>query len=242
MNVLLTGSNRGIGLGLVKAILEKKAFKTVIATCRRPEEATELKEIEKAHSNVHVLKLDVTDYSAFPNFANEVGEIVGNEGLNVLINNAGIAGKFLKIGYLKHEAMLEAYSVNTVAPVMLAKAFMKLLKQGALNCKDQQVGAAVVNITSVLGSISANDTGGYYPYRCSKAALNAATKSLSIDLKPYDVLAVSIHPGWVRTELGGEKAPMSVEESTVQIVDTVSNLRPEQTGTFLNYDGKSLDW
>ena len=152
---------------------------------------------------------------------------------------------------------------------------MPLLKKGAANQADKPMSvsrAAIINISSVLGSITQNDSGGFYPYRCSKvrlylknadklilnnlqkkyskiekkfvfqSALNAATKSMSIDLREYGILAISLHPGWVKTEMGGQKAPLEIDTSVENILTTLQNLTAEKTGSFIQYDGTLLPW
>lgn len=155
------------------------------------------------------------------------------------------------------------------------KELLPLLRKATGHNKDKPLGvlrAAVVNITSILGSITENNTGGYYPYRCSKvrydyvfplfillllllfaficlflfycaqAALNSATKSLSIDLKPYNIIATCIHPGWVKTEMGGPNAPVEVVDACKSIIQTIGNLNESHSGAFLNSDGTVLPW
>lgn len=245
-SVLITGTNRGIGLGLVKSLLTgKNVPKRIIATCRKPAEAQELQEIAEKNPNVHIVQFDLNDFQSYPSLSETVRNLVGDDGLNLLINNAGIAGKFLRIGFVKADAMLECFKINTVAPTMLTKEFIPLLKQAANNNPNEPLGArraAVVNITSILGSISNNDVGGYYPYRCSKSALNAATKSLSHDLKDYNILVACVHPGWVKTDMGGAKAPMEVESSCESLIKTIENLGLNHNGGFFNYDGEPLPW
>lgn len=102
--------------------------------------------------------------------------------------------------------------------------------------------AAILNMSSLLGSIADNDLGGLYAYRASKAALNAATKSLSRDLLSDGILCVALHPGWVRTGLGGPNAPMDVETSVGQLWQTIVNLKDEHNGGFYQYDGKQIPW
>lgn len=102
--------------------------------------------------------------------------------------------------------------------------------------------AAIINMSSILGSISSNVEGGLYPYRASKTGLNACTKSMSIDLKDNNILCIALHPGWVRTELGGPKAPLDVETATQKIVETLYNLSEQNNGTLVQYNGKTLPW
>ncbi|OWR54369.1 short-chain dehydrogenase [Danaus plexippus plexippus] len=125
------------------------------------------------------------------------------------------------------------------------QSLLPLLKQAAQNNSDKPVGvgrAAVINMSSVLGSIAQNDVGGFYAYRCSKAALNAATKSMSIDLKKDHILVASMHPGWVRTDMGGKKAPLDVDTSVAGMFSTIQKLTEADSGKFLQYDGSELPW
>ncbi|XP_033229531.1 C-factor [Belonocnema kinseyi] len=174
-----------------------------------------------------------------------VNQKVGDAGLNVLINNAGISSKFTRLGMVKEEQLRENFAVNTIAPIMLTQTLMPLLKKGAANQADKPMSvsrAAIINISSVLGSITQNDAGGFYPYRCSKSALNAATKSMSVDLKEFGILAVCMHPGWVKTEMGGPKAPLEIDTSVENILTTLQNLTAEKTGSFIQHDGTALPW
>lgn len=102
--------------------------------------------------------------------------------------------------------------------------------------------AAVINMTSILASISSNVEGGLYPYRASKTGLNACTKSMSIDLKDNNILCIALHPGWVKTDMGGSKAPLDVETATQKIVDTMYKLSEQDSGAFVKYNGKTLPW
>ncbi|XP_052850142.1 C-factor isoform X2 [Drosophila gunungcola] len=128
---------------------------------------------------------------------------------------------------------------------MLAKACLPLLKKAAKTNEALPMGvarAAIINMSSILGSIQGNTDGGMYAYRTSKSALNAATKSLSIDLYPQRIMCVSLHPGWVKTDMGGSNAPLDVPTSTGQIVETIRKLGEQQNGGFVSYDGSPLSW
>ncbi|XP_054290185.1 C-factor-like [Macrosteles quadrilineatus] len=245
-SVLITGCNRGIGLGLVKNLLSDNSVKHIIATCRDPNQATNLQEaVKTTPGKVHVLQLDLKDFNSHDRIAKEVSSIVGDAGLNVLINNAGISTKFTRVNLVKAEQMIENLTVNTVAPLMLTKALIPLLKQASAANSSQPLGsarAAVVNISSILGSIAENNQGGFYPYRTSKAALNAVTRSLSFDLKPDNILAVSIHPGWVKTDMGGPQAPLALDTAIPALVQLLKELGPQHNGGFYQYDGKQLPW
>ncbi|KAK6639276.1 hypothetical protein RUM43_007548 [Polyplax serrata] len=245
-SVVITGCNRGIGLSFVKQLLNLPTRPTyIIATCRDLAKATELNEISEKNSNVHIIEIDVRDFEKYSEFVSKVENIVGDDGVNVLINNAGISSKFSRIALVKVEQMIETLKVNTIAPVMLVKAYLPLLKKAAVKNAHLPMGvsrAAVINISSILGSVENNIDGGYYPYRCSKAALNAATKSLSIDLKNDNILVTSVHPGWCKTSLGGKNAPMEADDSVMQILDSIKKLQEKDNGSFIQYNGIHLPW
>ncbi|XP_023949739.1 C-factor [Bicyclus anynana] len=242
-SVLITGANRGLGLGMVKYLTKHNKAENIFATCRTTSE--ELQNIAQAHKTLHIFNLDVTNSENYVNLSSLISKVMGSQGLNLLINNAGVTTKFTKLSLVKTEQLLENLTVNTIAPIMLTKALVPLLKQAAELNQDKPVSAnraAVINMSSILGSIAQNDQGGFYPYRCSKAALNAATKSMSIDLKKDQILVASMHPGWVKTDMGGKNATLDVETSVSGIFNTVEKLREPDSGKFLQYDGTELPW
>ncbi|XP_066253434.1 C-signal isoform X2 [Euwallacea similis] len=232
-SILITGCNRGLGLGLVKQIVKAtNQPQKVIATCRDVDKALDLCEIASQHKNLHILQLDV-------------GHIVGKEGLNVLFNNAGYSPKSTRINFVKADQLAETFAVNTIGPIMLTKALLPLLKQAVTINEKESIGsrrAAVINMSSMLGSIALNNDGGLYPYRCSKAAINMATKSLSVDLKSDGILITCVHPGWVKTDMGGSNAPMDIETSSSSLVKFITNLTEKHNGRFFQWDGKELQW
>ncbi|EAT45852.1 AAEL002901-PA [Aedes aegypti] len=245
-SILITGCNRGLGLGLIKSFLNLSTPpRHIIATCRNIQQAEELNSLGKQHGNLHVLQIDLKDVDKYDQFVQEVEAIVQDNGLNVLFNNAGVSPKSTRLNFVKSDDLIETFVTNTVAPIMLTKAFVPLLKKAAEVNASAPMGpqkACVVNMSSILGSIGANSDGGLYAYRTSKAALNAATKSMSLDLKPNQIMAVALHPGWVRTDMGGSKAPLSIEQSCNRMVQTVMQLGEKHNGGFLQYDGKELPW
>uniref|UniRef100_A0A6M2DQ05 C-factor n=1 Tax=Xenopsylla cheopis TaxID=163159 RepID=A0A6M2DQ05_XENCH len=244
-SILITGCNRGLGLGLVKSVLKELNPKHIIATCRNVNSAGELQDIASKHQNVHIVELDVKNTESYNAVVETVSKIVGEDGLNVLFNNAGVSPRSTRLAFTEVDKMMDTFLVNTVAPVMLTKAFLPLLKKASDMNSTLPMGiarAAIINMSSALGSISENESGGLYPYRCAKAALNAATKSMSIDLKSDNILAVNMHPGWVKTDMGGKNAPLDVEDSVVGIVKTLAKLNEKDNGGFVQYDGKHLPW
>ncbi|XP_012235737.1 C-signal [Linepithema humile] len=246
-SILITGCNRGLGLGLVKHLAGmSRPLDNIFATCRDASKATELRALADKSSNIHIIEIDLAYTDSYKKIVDTINDQVRGNGLNVLFNNAGISSKFTRLGLVKKQQMTDAFIVNTVAPIMLTKALLPLLKTAAKKAEDTAElsvrKAAVINMTSVLGSIAENNDGGFYPYRCSKAALNAATKSMSIDLRADGILVACLHPGWVRTDLGGNNAPMDVDSSVSHILDTLNSLTEKHTGCFLQYDGKILPW
>ncbi|XP_027232028.2 C-signal [Penaeus vannamei] len=245
-SVLVTGSNRGLGLELVKQISASSTPpEIIIAACRDREKATSLQAVAAKHQNVHIVEIDVSDEASYKTFFEDVEKIVSPKGLSLLINNAGVAPKSTRINMVKWKQMMDTFSVNTVAPLMLTKTLRALLTMAASQTQGNDLSvrrAAVINMSSILGSIADNDQGGLYPYRASKAALNAVTKSLSVDLRGSNILVTSIHPGWVKTDMGGKNAPLTVEESISGIISTLHSLNEEHNGEFVQYDGKKLPW
>lgn len=247
-SILITGCNRGLGLGLARHLAQgsPRPPEHVFATCRDAGRATELRALADKSSNIYIIEIDLTNTNDYKRLVQTVSEKTNGAGLNLLFNNAGVSSKFTRLGLVKEQQIIDAFRINTVAPIMLTKAFLPLLKTAAKNAKDKTElsirKAAVINMTSILGSIAENNDGGFYPYRCSKAALNAATKSMSVDLKTDGILVACLHPGWVRTDLGGKNAPMDVDTSVNNILNTLNSLTEKHTGCFVQYDGEMLPW
>ncbi|KAM6252991.1 C-signal-like [Porphyrio hochstetteri] len=252
-SVLVTGANRGIGLGLVQHFLGMpKPPEWVFATCRDPtgQRAQELQNLASKHPNLVIIPLEVTDPASIKAAAARVGERLGDVGLNLLINNAGVA----KVNLLDTETledMIQVYTTNTVAPLLLGQAFLPLLKKAAerspgsaLSCSK----AAIINMSSSAGSIEELylwALGHVVSYRCSKAALNMLTKCQSLGYQQHGVLCVALHPGWVQTDMGGagsSKPPLTVDESVQGMLKVLSSLSAKETGSFLNWEGKVVPW
>ncbi|XP_059469852.1 C-signal [Neocloeon triangulifer] len=245
--VLITGCNRGLGLEFVRQLVGlKNPPSKIIATCRSIDKAQELNALKSQNQNIHILELDVTNFDKYNEISEQAKDIVGDDGLNVLINNAGVTTKFTRLNMVKQEQIIENLIINAVAPIMFTKALLPLLKTAAANNASAPLGssrAVIMNMSSILGSIEMNKKeGGFYPYRTSKSALNAATKSMSIDLKSDGILTISMHPGWVQTDMGGKQAPLKPEQSIKGMLGVLADLKVEQNGLFLQFDGKKLPW
>ncbi|KAK6618650.1 hypothetical protein RUM43_013041 [Polyplax serrata] len=244
-SVLITGSSRGIGLELTKQfVTHHDPPDTVIATCRNPSTADELRSLMSRFNNLVILELDVNKVETFPRLVERVTSIVGSSGLNVLINNAGIVSKKSNLEDVIYDEYLNVLHTNTVAPVFLTQALLPLIKRAAAVNDEKEMcikKAAVINISSVLGSVSLT-TRGYWGYNESKAALNQASRLLSANVETDGILVVDIHPGSVKTDMGGPQASLTTEESVREMMDLIYNLSEYENDSFLRFDGEELPW
>lgn len=228
---LITGSNRGIGFEFVRQYAQKGW--NVIACCRQPESASSLHQLADSFPDlVTIYRLDVADHSQISCLSNHLKKTP----IDLLINNAGIYppsddGGFGRIDY---EAWQKAFQINTMAPLKMVEAFLTQISNSQLK--------TIAIITSKMGSIDDNRGGGSYIYRSSKTAVNMVGKSLSIDLKPQGITTVMLHPGWVRTDMGGPDALISTQESVLGMQKILSNLKLSDSGKFFAYDGKNIPW
>ena len=245
-SVLITGCNRGIGLELVKQYLKLDSPPThVLATYRDPVSSEELLKLAKENDRLQALKFDVAARDTYANFVKEVGGIVGAEnGLNCLIHNAGYMAPNRDLNSVTPEDMIQSYEVNCVAPLFLTREFLPLLKAAIKEDKpkfkvDQ---AASILMSTSVASINENTGGSLYPYRASKTALNMVMKSLSVDLKETGILIMSMHPGWVKTRMGGPNAQIDVETCCKTMIDTLEALDEKDHGAFLRYNNTPITW
>lgn len=221
--VLVTGANRGLGLEFVQQ-LQAKGYE-LIGTARSPEKASELKA-----TGARVEQLDVADAESVAALAKRLE----GESIDILINNAGILNRSdSSLDTLDFDEMNRAFQVNSLGPLRVTHALLPNLRAGKSK--------TVVSITSRLGSIELS-TGGLYSYRASKTALNQINKSMSVELAPEGFTCVVMHPGWVRTDMGGQSATLSKAESISGLIKVIEGLAPENTGQFFNYDGETLPW
>jgi NAD(P)-dependent dehydrogenase (short-subunit alcohol dehydrogenase family) len=228
---LVTGANRGLGLEFTRQLLARGD--RVVASCRRPAEATALQALGAAHpGQLHVLALAVDSEPGRRAFAREVADLF--EGLELLVNNAGMLASREQFGEVDAAVLQQTLATNTVAPLMLVQALAPLLQRG--------VRARVLNISSQLGSIAQAD-GFYTPtYRISKAGLNMAGVMMAHALNPVGVGVITASPGWVKTDMGGSEAPLSPEESVASLLTLVDALPGIPAGPFLNRNGEPIPW
>jgi NAD(P)-dependent dehydrogenase (short-subunit alcohol dehydrogenase family) len=225
-NVLITGANRGIGLQLTKHYIE--AGWEVIATYRNAEGNEALQAL--ASPQLTLLQADVNNDEGI----SKIASYFQGQGLDLLINNAGIYGpRDQTFGKVERQAWREILEVNTISPMMLAQSLADSLAQNK---------GTLAIISSKVGSIDDNTSGNAYMYRSSKTAVNQVIKCLSIDLGPRDITVVSLHPGWVRTDMGGPNGSIDVVESVAGLTNVIAHVSADQNGHFINYDGSPIPW
>jgi NAD(P)-dependent dehydrogenase (short-subunit alcohol dehydrogenase family) len=228
--VLITGSNRGLGLEWARRFAA--AGWRVHATCRYPEEADDLRALAEKYPDFLVHRLDVTE-------AHQVRELAAalrGEPIDLLLSNAGVYfEKFWPPSEpLDYKVWARTFEVNTMGPVRMVEAFGENVARSRKRL--------VVAISSHKGSIAEIDEGGSYYYRSSKAALNAAMRGLSIELRPRGVGVLLLHPGWVRTRMGGPGAPLSPAESVRGMFALIERFTMADSGRFYRYNGTEIPW
>ncbi|MCK8045404.1 SDR family oxidoreductase [Shewanella sp. 1CM18E] len=228
-HLLITGANRGIGLAFVKAYLAARW--QVTACCRTPNEANELVSLKTIYQKLSIVKLDL----------NKLDEIsldslnLPEESFDLVIHNAGYYGpKGVSFGEVNLVEWRKVLEINTLGPL-----FITNLLYPQLNLAQ---GCTLAFISSKVGSMADNGSGGGYYYRSSKAALNSVVKSLSIDLAADGVKSVALHPGWVLTDMGGPHALVDTETSVQGMMQVIDRLSFEQSGNFIDYQGKTIPW
>ncbi len=225
-HVLITGANRGIGLRLTQHYLA--AGWQVIGTYRSDHDLAQLDAL--ACPQLALIQADVCNDDDLANLAQQLD----GRALDLIINNAGVYGpRNQALGTIDRQTWRQVLEVNTISPLMLAQALADNLaaKQGTLAI-----------ISSKVGSIADNDSGAGYLYRSSKTAVNSVIKSLSIDLAAYNIKVVALHPGWVRTDMGGPNGLIDVDQSVAGLTKVIATLEQNQSGHFINYDGSPLPW
>ena len=225
--VFITGANRGIGLSLTELYLQQGD--QVHATSRNLAESKELQALASTYTTLTLHELDVTNYPHVAQLAKELPAI------DLLINNAGYYGpKGYGFGNTDVEEWRKVFEINTIAPLKLVEAFYPLLQAGSTK--------KIACISSKVGSMTENTSGGGYIYRSSKAALNSVVKSLSNDLTSEGFSVLALHPGWVRTAMGGPNALIETQTSAAGLAKVIAQSTQKNSGQFINYDGTQLPW
>jgi short-subunit dehydrogenase len=228
--VLITGANRGIGLEHTRQFAARGI--QVFAATRLPETAEDLTRL----ASVHARYITIIGYDAAkPDASACAKQVIGNTPIDLLLANAGdMGGSSQVFGSVDVEEMLNLFRINSLAPLKLVEALVNNIASS-----DRKL---IAFQSSLMGSIGDNSSGGYYAYRVSKAALNMIAKGVSNDLRSRGVIAVTMHPGWVKTRMGGQKAPVTVEKSVAGQQRLLDRLTSKDSGHFFNYDGKELPW
>jgi len=219
LRIVITGANRGIGLALCQKY--HGSGHEVIAVCRNTS-------VELDNLSIEIIQnVDVSN----ANDLSHLVSVINNRKIDILINNAGIL-KSQSFGNFDYEAMLEQFQVNTLGPLRIIEALHSNLK----------IGSKLAMITSRMGSIADNSSGGAYGYRMSKCALNAACKSLAIDLKAQGVAIAILHPGWVETDMTNQSGEITTKISAERLTQRIEELTMDNSGTFWHSNGEVLPW
>jgi NAD(P)-dependent dehydrogenase (short-subunit alcohol dehydrogenase family) len=226
--VVIAGASRGIGLEFVRQFAQDGW--RVHACCRQPEKADALKAALNGRNGL-IHALDVTDDSSIQ----ELAQAIDDEPVDVLINNAGIMPDDRKAdGTMDYEAWEAALRTNVIAPFRVVEALVDRIDAGQMH--------VIANVSSLMGSIGDNRSGGDHIHRTSKTALNMVTVNLAEDLRTRGITVLAFHPGWVRTDMGGPNAAVAPEDSVRGMREQIAAAVPDQSGGFTNYDGTPLAW
>jgi NAD(P)-dependent dehydrogenase (short-subunit alcohol dehydrogenase family) len=229
--VLITGSNRGIGLALASQYADRGD--QVFASCRLPDQAEKLEILAKKHpGRVVILPMDVADIAQISRAASLVADQV--QSLDVLINNAGINLGDESLSEIHPDNLVKTFQINAVSPLMVSQHFRDLLLKGKH--------PVIANISSESGSISKMTRFRGYAYYGSKAAVNMYTRSLAFDPETAGMVVIALHPGWVRTDMGGPDAHLSTAESAAGILKVIDGLTIDDNGKFYTWEGREYPW
>lgn len=229
-SILITGANRGIGLEFARQYSAEGW--QVFAACRDSSSAAHLQELVRVPGlRLTILRMDVTDLASVRAAAKEIGAAT----IDVLVNNAGVGGPTNQTtGRVDYRAWAHVLDVNTMGPLRVIESFLDHLARS-----ERRI---ALTITSGMGSLADNTSGGSIAYRTSKAAVNMVMRSAAIDLAPRRITCVVVNPGWVKTDMGGPGARMSTQESVGALRKLVANLTFEDSGKFFNWNGCEYPW
>eukprot|EP01024_Parvocaulis_polyphysoides_P037225 TRINITY_DN33139_c0_g1_i1.p1 TRINITY_DN33139_c0_g1~~TRINITY_DN33139_c0_g1_i1.p1 ORF type:complete len:259 (+),score=33.83 TRINITY_DN33139_c0_g1_i1:77-778(+) len=225
--VIVTGASRGLGLEWCRQLLKKN--NKVIASVRNPENSDKLKQLS---GNLEVTKLDTSDEESIKEWAVSLKRLVDH--VDVVINNAGIIGQRQAFADVQKSNLLEVFSTNAAGPLLVTQ---QLVKNNIIGLPS----SIVANVTSKVGSVDDNSSGGGYAYRASKSALNIINKSMSIDLQELGICCVLLHPGWVKTDMTGDTGLITVDQSVGGMLDVLESDR-KLNGCWYDYAGKEIPW
>jgi NAD(P)-dependent dehydrogenase (short-subunit alcohol dehydrogenase family) len=228
---LVTGANRGLGLEFVRQLLARGQH--VVAACRHPGKARALNLLAGEYpGRLHVLPLDVGDPRSHAELARELPLVTDGEPLDLLINNAGVLQGGERFGSVRPADLEASLRTNAMGPFLLTQALAPQLADGG----------TVANISSEVGSITLKQEFRTPSYAIGKAAQNMATSLLAQALSPRNIKVVALHPGWVQTDMGGERATLTTTESVAALLQLLGRLQAADSGSYLDWQGQSLPW
>lgn len=230
-SILITGSNRGLGLEWTRqyARLDWQVY----ATCRNPDEADDLIQLKHDYPNIELHRLDVTH----PDEISALAETLQDQAIDILLNNAGVYLEKFKhstLAYADYPKWEETFRVNCLGAVRITEAFSNHVARSEKRL--------VVAVTSHMGSIAEIESPGSYAYRSSKAALNAAMKGVSLELQQQNMGVLLLHPGWVKTRMGGPGALITTTESVDGMRAVIESFDLHKSGNFYRFDGSVIPW
>ncbi|KAH7885452.1 NAD(P)-binding protein [Phlebopus sp. FC_14] len=231
---LITGASRGLGLGYVQQLITS-VDNTVFAACRNPESAQKLRSLSQSHSKkgtLFIIQLDVTDEASIFTAQREVDTILGQRGLDYLINNAGVALKDDLPSDLTLSDLVSVVQTNIGGPALVTRAFSQLVERS--NRK------VIVNISSTLGIIACDTGVNHTSYSITKAGLNMLTYKQQKE-RP-DLVIFAIHPGWCKTDMTGEAAPLEVADGAMNVLRILDGATSEYSGKFIDDEGRIVSW
>ncbi|MCR6663974.1 MAG: SDR family oxidoreductase [Luteimonas sp.] len=236
-HALVTGANRGIGLGFARQLLVDGWH--VVATCRQPGRATDLNMLAGEHpGRLHVLPLDVAEPKSHAELVRELPLVLDGRDddrpgrIDLLVNNAGVLHSGERFGSLSAANFEDSLRINAIGPLLFTQSLAPSLSEGA----------RILNLSSRLGSITLTTRFGTPSYDISKAALNMATVLLARALEERGIVVVAISPGWVRTDMGGSDGEVAVDDAVAGMLQVASRLQPVDNGRFLDWQGKLVPW
>ncbi|MDO8605321.1 MAG: SDR family oxidoreductase [Phaeospirillum sp.] len=219
--ILIIGASRGLGLEFVRQYAAEGW--RVLATVRNIAQG---RAVSEAGAEVYIC--DIADLASVQRLAADLAQT----GLDIVLHSAGIYGERQQFGAVDPDEFLRVMRIDALAPLKVAEALA-----------DRLCGARIfAAVSSNMGSVSDNTSGGSYAYRAAKAALNMVIKGLAVDLAPRGILTVALSPGWVRTDMGGPDAPLEPPEAVAGMRKVLAGLTPETSGCLMHYDGRRLDW
>ena len=229
-SVLITGANRGLGFEFARQYLADGW--RVFATCRNTVAADQLQHLAKSSGGkLTIVEMDVTDSASLRKAAAQINDVA----IDVIINSAGVTGvSGQRAGNVDYESWPRVLDVNTMGPLRVLEYFIDHIARSERRL--------VVTITSGMGSIGDNTSGGSIAYRSSKAAVNMAMRSAAIDLAPRRITCVVVNPGWVKTDMGGPSATLTPQESVTALRRLIETFGPNNSGKFYHVDGSEYPW